>query len=92
MNITDALVPFFSGEKTFDEAVESATQLFIRCCIDYSYECEICGKLVYAKITTNEHGIFVEDSRTEFRGGKGNKLIKKNVCEECAQIYTCKYL
>lgn len=34
------------------------------------------------KITVNEHGIFIESSRTEIRGGKGNHCIEKDVCEE----------
>jgi len=85
MNITDALEPFFAGKTSFEEASESAAELFSRCFRSYTYKCEVCERLVFPKITTNEHGIFVEDRRSEIRGGKGNRRIKSNVCEECIQ-------
>lgn len=52
------------------------------------FVCEICGKTITPKITTNEHGIFVESDRTELRGGLGNQVLKKNVCRECARRMT----
>lgn len=85
MNITDALVPYFEGKGSWQEAVSEAAELFIQTFTASTFVCEICGEIVFPKLTTNEHGIFIESSRTTIRGGKGNCCIKRNVCEACAK-------
>ena len=86
-NITDALVPFLSGSnsKRWDEAVEDAYKLFLKTFKDETFMCKGCGEIIFPKVTANEHGIFIESSRAEIRGGKGNHCIKRDVCEECVK-------
>lgn len=84
-NVTDALVPFFSGDKQWDEAIADACELFHKTFDDETFMCKECGKIIFPKITVNEHGIFIESSRSEIRGGKGNHCIKRDVCEECVK-------
>jgi len=85
MNITDALAPYFWGDITLEEATENAAQLFVETYVKGSFVCEWCGKIIYPKVTTNEHGIFVESNSAELRGGVGNACIAKNICEACYQ-------
>lgn len=33
----------------------------------------------------NEHGIFIESSRAEIRGGKGNYCIERDICDGCVK-------
>ena len=89
MNITDALVPYFEGNVSWQDAVSEAAELFLQTFAASTFVCEICGEIVFPKLTTNEHGIFIESSRTNIRGGKGNRCIKRNVCEACANMQTC---
>ncbi len=91
MNITDALEPFAAGEISLKDALDNAANLFYKALEDNTFVCEICGKTIAPKVTANEHGIFVESDRTELRGGLGNKILKSNVCPECARRMTvCK--
>ena len=86
-NITDALVPFFSGSnsKRWDEAVEDAYNLFLKTFEDATFICKGCGKIISPKVTVNEHGIFIESSRAEIRGGQENHCIERDICEECVK-------
>ena len=82
-NVADTLAPFFSGDKQLDEAVANARKLFLKTFEDETFVCKGCGEIIFPKVTVNEHGIFIESSRAEIRGGKGNHCIEKDVCEEC---------
>lgn len=53
-----------------------------------TFVCECCGAVVFPAVTVNEDGIFIENTRTEIRGGKGNPSIKKRVCEDCVRNMT----
>lgn len=47
--------------------------------------CKGCGKIIFPKVTVNEHGIFIESGRAEIRGGKENYCIERDICEECVK-------
>lgn len=64
-NIADALAPFFSGDKQWDEAVADAQKLFLETFENETFICKGCGEIISPKVTVNEHGIFIESSRTE---------------------------
>ena len=64
MNITDALVPYFEGKVSWDAAVHEACKLFLETFESATFVCENCGEIVFPKVTTNEHGIFVESRWT----------------------------
>lgn len=49
-----------------------------------SFSCSLCGRIILPTIKVNENKIFIHDNRYEVRGGKGNKVIERNICEECA--------
>ena len=68
MNITDALIPYFEGKISWEKAVSDACELFVKTYQSETFICMFCGKIVFPKLTTNEHGIFIE--RTAF-------------CEDC---------
>ena len=85
MNITDALVPYFEGNVSWQDAVSEVAEWFIQAFTVSSFVCEICGEIVFPKLITNEHGIFIESNRTDIVGGKGNRYIKRNVCEACVR-------
>lgn len=82
-NITDALASFFSGDKQLDEAIADACKLFLKTFENETFMCKGCGEIIFPKVTVNEHGIFIESSRAELRGGKGNNCIAVDVCDEC---------
>lgn len=82
MNITDALVPYFEGKVSWENAVSEACELFLKTFESATFICESCGEIIFPKVTTNEHGIFIEGNRTEVRGAR-NKVVKKNICNNC---------
>lgn len=84
-NIIDAAVPYFEGRLSLEEAASDVSNLFLRTFEANVFICERCGETVFPEVIMNEHGIFIESSRTETRGGKGNYCIKKNICEKCAR-------
>lgn len=48
-----------------------------------TFICNMCGRIIYPKVTIDRYGISVVDERAEIRGGLGNHILKKNVCNEC---------
>ena len=85
MNITDALVPYFEGKVSWDKAASEACELFLKTFESATFICESCGEIIFPKVTTNEHGIFIESNRTEVRGAS-NSVIKENICANCCKI------
>lgn len=85
INATDALAPFFSGDKQWDEAVADACELSLKTFKNEIFICESCEKVISPEVITNENGVFIKSNRVEVRGGKGNYCIKKNICEECVK-------
>ena len=85
MNITDALVPYFEGKVSWEKAASEACELFQKTFEAATFVCESCGEIIFPKVTTNEHGIFIESKCTDIRCGRGNHRIKKNICEDCAR-------
>lgn len=84
-NVADALALFFSGDKQLDEAIVDACKLFLKTFEGETFICKGCGEIIFPKVTVNEHGIFVSDTRNEIRGGLANRLLKQNICEKCAE-------
>ena len=80
MNITDALVPYFEGKVSWDKAASEACELFLKTFESATFICESCGEIIFPKVTTNEHGIFIESNRTEVRGAR-NSVIKENMLQ-----------
>ena len=50
-----------------------------------TFMCESCGEIIFPRVTTNGHGIFIESRRTEFRDAR-NRVVKKNICDNCCDI------
>lgn len=86
VNVTDELAPYFAGKISFDIAFLNAMELFLDTYEAGTFICDVCGEIVYPKVTTNEHGIFIESENAEIRGGLGNHVIKKNVCKNCLSV------
>jgi hypothetical protein len=82
VNITDELVPFALGQMKLEDACANAYRLFINTIETNTYTCSICNKVIYPKTIVNEHGIFIENDYNEIRG-KGDSILKRNVCSEC---------
>lgn len=85
MNVADELTPFFLGKEGLDTAVARAADLFLQLYESGTFVCDVCGETIYPKVLVNCHGIFVESTKSEIRGGLGNYVLKKNVCESCEQ-------
>lgn len=83
VNVTDELAPYFAGETSLDTALSNAIELFLDTYKAGTFVCDVCGEIVYPKVTTNKHGIFIESENAEIRGGLGNHVMKKNVCNNC---------
>lgn len=83
VNITNEFVPYFGGETSLDTALSNAVELFLDTYKAGTFVCDVCGEIVYPKVTTNEHGIFIESESAEIRGGLRNHITKKNVCKNC---------
>lgn len=85
INICDILVPYFSGNELLNDSLDKASKSFLKTFEDETFICKGCGEIIFPKVTVNEHGIFIESSRAEIRGGKGNHCIERDVCEECVK-------
>ena len=83
--VTDSLSSYFAGKASLKNALQDAMEAFLTSYNCGTFVCSLCGNIVYPKVTTNEHGIFISDTRNEIRGGFANKLLKQNVCEKCAE-------
>lgn len=83
--VTDNLSSYFSGKASLEDALQDTTETFLASYISGTFVCSLCGNIVYPKVTTDEHGIFVSDTRNEIRGGIANRLLKRNICEKCAE-------
>lgn len=82
---TDNLSPYFAGEVSLEDALQDSMETFLTCYNSGTFVCSLCGDIVYPKVTTNEHGIFISNTRSEVRGGLANKLLKQNVCDKCVE-------
>lgn len=83
VNVADELAAYFAGETSLDTAISNAIELFLDAYKAGTVVCDVCGEIVYPKVITNEHGIFIESESAEIRGGLGNHVVKKNVCKNC---------
>lgn len=59
VNITDGLVPFFEGKVCWDSAVAKTVEWFVKKYAEETFACELCGEIVFPKLTTNDHGIYI---------------------------------
>lgn len=48
-----------------------------------TYICSICGNIIFPEVSFNDGHININSESCELRGGKGNKVLKRNVCEHC---------
>lgn len=83
--VTDNLSSYFAGKASLEDALQDATETFLTSYNSGTFVCSLCGNIVYPKVTTDEHGIFISDTRNEIRGGLANRLLKQNICEKCAE-------
>lgn len=83
--VTDNLSSYFAGKASLEDALQDATETFLTSYNSGTFVCSLCGNIVYPKVTIDEHGIFVSDTRNEIRGGLANRLLKQNICEKCAE-------
>lgn len=83
--VTNNLSSYFAGEDSLENALQNAMETFLTCYNSRTFICSLCGNIVYPKVTTNEHEIFISDIRNEIRGGFANKLLKQNICDKCAE-------
>lgn len=89
-----AIVEILSGlqekkESQIDSQVEKFGEVFKSSLQAQVFTCEVCGRKVYPKvIVKNGGGIYIESNRQEIRGGKGNIVLKRDVCEDCGRRMT----
>ena len=48
-----------------------------------TYICSICGNIIFPDVNFEDGRINISSTSCESRGGKGNKVLKKNICEHC---------
>lgn len=48
-NIANSLLPYFAGDKQFDEAISDVCKLFIRTFEDETFICKGCGEIIVLK-------------------------------------------
>lgn len=83
--VTDNLSSYFAGKASLENALQDTAKAFVDGLNRGTFVCSLCGNIVYPNVTTNEHGIFISDTRNEIRGGLANRLLKQNICEKCAE-------
>lgn len=50
-----------------------------------TFVCSVCGEIVFPKVIESDGNVFIETTRAELRGGIGNRLLRGDVCEKCAE-------
>lgn len=50
-----------------------------------TFICRGCGRIIYPKVLLDKDEICIESGQAEIRGGKGNHLIVKKICENCVR-------
>lgn len=50
-----------------------------------SYICSICGKPVFPTVCIERNEILINTHKNQIRGGKGNNILKDNVCDKCVE-------
>lgn len=83
--VTDNLSSYFAGKASLENALQDTAKAFVDGLNRGTFVCSLCGNIIYPKVTTNEHGIFIESNRTEVRGAH-NSVIKENICANCCKI------
>lgn len=83
--VTDNLSSYFAGKASLEDALQDAVETFLTSYNSDTFRCSLCGNIVYPKVTTDAHGIFISSNRNEIRGGFANKPLKQNICEKCAE-------
>lgn len=83
VNVTDELASYFTGETSFDIACSNAIKVFLDVYKIGIFICDVCGEIIYPKVTTNKHGIFIKSEKARICDRLGNYVIKKHVCKNC---------
>ena len=52
-----------------------------------TFVCSVCGEIVFPKVIESDGNVSIETTRAELRGGIGNRLLRGDVCEKCAEYY-----
>ena len=47
------------------------------------YICSVCGRIVFPEIEFQDGKVNITTEKCEVRGGKGNPILKENVCKLC---------
>lgn len=50
-----------------------------------TFVCSVCGEIVFPKVIESDGNVSIETTRAELRGGIGNRLLRGDVCEKCAE-------
>lgn len=53
-----------------------------------TYICSMCGYIVFPSVNVLFNEVEVTQDKSDIRGGKGNKIIYNNVCNECRNKLT----
>ena len=51
-----------------------------------TFVCSVCGEIVFPKVIESDGNVSIETTRAELRGGIGNRLLRGDVCEKCAEL------
>lgn len=70
-------------ELSYNETVEFVTQRLQSVYLHNHFYCEVCGRNIPPHIYLMDGEVLFHSARGELSGGKGNKVLKKNVCEDC---------
>ena len=83
IHLCDALIPFFEGKEPFNTAVDRASKLSAKIYKKECFICRDCKKVIYPKVKTNEHGVFIITERNSLVGEKNNEIRSGSVCNAC---------
>lgn len=50
-----------------------------------TYICSVCGEIIFPEVELDGENINITTTKCENRGGLGNKVIQKDICESCRQ-------
>lgn len=55
-----------------------------------TFVCDVCGHIVFPTVKFEDGITHVIKESSDLRGGKGKKVIKENVCNDCMEKMTLK--
>ncbi len=86
--VGEYFMAYLNGETSLEETCDKAVAFIDKVILEHTFTCQICGRVIPPKVFYVGEGLCIESDRAEIRGGLKNKILKKDICNECYKKLT----